>query len=126
VAILNLMFGSFDTLTTRHKVYKVETIGDAYLACTGVVPVKKEVIGSDGEEYENSVTSNLCDWALAAQDAMTLIHTPVILLILVPSIICYPSIILTNTRLIICIGWYTIAYPCWYSYWSSGSWCSWS
>ena len=37
VAILNVMFSTFDALTTLHSVYKVETIGDAYLACTGVV-----------------------------------------------------------------------------------------
>ena len=37
VAILNVMFSTFDALTTKHGVYKVETIGDAYLACSGVV-----------------------------------------------------------------------------------------
>jgi hypothetical protein len=37
VAYLNIMFSTFDALTTKHRVYKVETIGDAYLACSGVV-----------------------------------------------------------------------------------------
>ena len=60
MAILNVMFTTFgaragrrvaclliehcliaDTLTSKHGVYKVETIGDAYLACTGVVTRKK-------------------------------------------------------------------------------------
>jgi class 3 adenylate cyclase len=36
VAILNVMFSTFDQITVKHNVYKVETIGDAYLACTGV------------------------------------------------------------------------------------------
>jgi class 3 adenylate cyclase len=37
VALLNIMFNHFDKLTTAHRVYKVETIGDAYFACSGVV-----------------------------------------------------------------------------------------
>jgi class 3 adenylate cyclase len=37
VAILNVMFSSFDREALEHGVYKVETIGDAYLACCGVV-----------------------------------------------------------------------------------------
>lgn len=37
VVILNLVFEKFDELTTLHSVYKVETIGDAYVACAGVV-----------------------------------------------------------------------------------------
>lgn len=37
VAILNVMFSTFDQLTDTFSVYKVETIGDAYLACAGVV-----------------------------------------------------------------------------------------
>lgn len=46
VAMLNTIFSSFDALTTHYDIYKVETIGDAYLACVGVVdttPVKKLV-----------------------------------------------------------------------------------
>jgi class 3 adenylate cyclase len=37
VAILNVVFSTFDSLTTKYNVYKVETIGDAYLACSGIV-----------------------------------------------------------------------------------------
>lgn len=36
VALLNAMFSVFDALTTKYDVYKVETIGDAYLACCGI------------------------------------------------------------------------------------------
>jgi class 3 adenylate cyclase len=31
------MFNHFDKLTTKHRVFKVETIGDSYFACSGVV-----------------------------------------------------------------------------------------
>lgn len=37
VQLLNIIFSKFDILTDKHKVYKVETIGDCYFACTGVV-----------------------------------------------------------------------------------------
>jgi class 3 adenylate cyclase len=37
VALLNAIFTTFDHLTTRFDVYKVDTIGDCYFACSGVV-----------------------------------------------------------------------------------------
>jgi len=37
VLFLNVMFSAFDECARTHRVYKVETIGDAYLACSGVV-----------------------------------------------------------------------------------------
>jgi class 3 adenylate cyclase len=37
VAMLNVIFSCFDALTTAYGVYKVETIGDAYVACANVV-----------------------------------------------------------------------------------------
>ena len=67
VVILNIMFSTFDEITNRHNVFKVETIGpytttlapynyhhsdltalpmicpgDAYLACTGVVSIREK------------------------------------------------------------------------------------
>ncbi|XP_054167307.1 soluble guanylate cyclase 88E-like [Oppia nitens] len=35
VSMLNSMYSMFDELTVRHCVYKVETIGDAYMICSG-------------------------------------------------------------------------------------------
>ena len=64
VAILNVMFASFDMLATKHGVYKVETIGDAYVACTNVV------------ELSRDHTKRMCDFALAMQRATKSMYTP--------------------------------------------------
>ncbi|XP_032068429.1 guanylate cyclase soluble subunit beta-2-like isoform X2 [Thamnophis elegans] len=49
VDMLNLMYSKFDRLTNIHEVYKVETIGDAYMVVGGVpVPV-----ASHGERVAN-------------------------------------------------------------------------
>ena len=37
VAVLNVMFSTYDALSTQHSVYKVETIGDCWMGCCGVV-----------------------------------------------------------------------------------------
>lgn len=42
VALLNVIFSIFDELSTTHKVYKVETIGDCYYACSGVIYVNDQ------------------------------------------------------------------------------------
>ncbi|KAK3084164.1 hypothetical protein FSP39_009295 [Pinctada imbricata] len=42
VNVLNQLFHKFDTLSIRHGVYKVETIGDAYMVVSGVPEVDEE------------------------------------------------------------------------------------
>ncbi len=37
VLLLNMVFSTFDGLTEKYNVYKVETIGDCYFACSGIV-----------------------------------------------------------------------------------------
>ena len=64
VAILNVMFSTFDALTTKHNVYKVETIGDAYLACSNVV------------HRSPSATEDLVRFALDLQTSTRYMHTP--------------------------------------------------
>ncbi|XP_076341476.1 soluble guanylate cyclase 88E-like [Tachypleus tridentatus] len=52
VSMLNTMYSMFDHLTETHKVYKVETIGDAYMGVAGAPDV-------DPKHAEN-----VCDMAL--------------------------------------------------------------
>ncbi|XP_034183036.1 guanylyl cyclase at 88E [Osmia lignaria lignaria] len=59
VSMLNAMYSLFDTLTERNRVYKVETIGDAYMVVSGA-PVK-----------ENDHADRVCDMALDMVDAIT-------------------------------------------------------
>lgn len=42
VALLSMLFTQFDELTVECNVYKVETVGDAYLACSGVIFQQRE------------------------------------------------------------------------------------
>ena len=53
VAVLNVMFSTYDALSTLHAVYKVETIGDCWMGCCGVV------------SHETNHTQNIVDFALA-------------------------------------------------------------
>ncbi|XP_035222950.1 soluble guanylate cyclase 88E-like [Stegodyphus dumicola] len=42
VSMLNSMYSIFDQLTEKHNVYKVETIGDAYMVVSGAPEVEKK------------------------------------------------------------------------------------
>jgi len=64
VAILNVMFSTADALSTKHGIYKVETIGDAYLACSGVV------------SRNATQTEDLVKFALDLQTSTRFMHTP--------------------------------------------------
>ena len=64
VAILNVLFSSFDAMTDKYHVYKVETIGDAYLACSGVV------------EERDDHTKLLVECGLAMRRVTRLFRTP--------------------------------------------------
>ncbi|XP_033322486.1 guanylyl cyclase at 88E isoform X1 [Megalopta genalis] len=59
VSMLNAMYSLFDTLTERNRVYKVETIGDAYMVVSGA-PVK-----------EIDHAHRVCDMALDMVEAIT-------------------------------------------------------
>ena len=78
VAILNIVFSTFDALTTRHKVYKVETIGDAYLACSGVVqPASGSAVSATSfPTTASSHSENLVKCALDFQSASQYFRTP--------------------------------------------------
>ncbi|XP_043270278.1 soluble guanylate cyclase 88E isoform X2 [Venturia canescens] len=59
VSMLNAMYSLFDTLTERNHVYKVETIGDAYMVVSGA-PIKK-----------TDHADRVCDMALDMVEAIT-------------------------------------------------------
>ncbi|XP_067636495.1 soluble guanylate cyclase 88E [Eurosta solidaginis] len=64
VSMLNAMYSIFDTLTERNNVYKVETIGDAYMVVSGAP--EKSVNHAD----------KVCDMALDMVDAITDLKDP--------------------------------------------------
>ncbi|KAL5241209.1 hypothetical protein ACI65C_008619 [Semiaphis heraclei] len=64
VSMLNAMYSIFDTLTERNKVYKVETIGDAYMVVSGA-PMT-----------EDNHAEKVCDMALDMVDAITDLKDP--------------------------------------------------
>ncbi|XP_024941625.1 soluble guanylate cyclase 88E isoform X2 [Cephus cinctus] len=64
VSMLNAMYSIFDTLTERNRVYKVETIGDAYMVVSGA-PVK-----------ENDHADRVCDMALDMVEAIMDLKDP--------------------------------------------------
>ncbi|XP_055544527.1 soluble guanylate cyclase 88E [Wyeomyia smithii] len=64
VSMLNAMYSIFDTLTERNNVYKVETIGDAYMVVSGA------------PEKEQNHAEKVCDMALDMIEAITDLKDP--------------------------------------------------
>ncbi|XP_045455283.1 soluble guanylate cyclase 88E [Melitaea cinxia] len=64
VSMLNAMYSIFDTLTERNRVYKVETIGDAYMVVSGA------------PEKEDNHAEKVCDMALDMVEAITDLKDP--------------------------------------------------
>ncbi|GLV35342.1 Guanylyl cyclase at 88E [Carabus blaptoides fortunei] len=64
VSMLNAMYSIFDTLTERNKVYKVETIGDAYMV----------VCGAPDKDPNHS--QRVCDMAMDMVEAITDLKDP--------------------------------------------------
>uniref|UniRef100_A0A1A9W1K2 guanylate cyclase n=1 Tax=Glossina brevipalpis TaxID=37001 RepID=A0A1A9W1K2_9MUSC len=64
VSMLNAMYSIFDTLTERNTVYKVETIGDAYMVVAGA------------PEKDANHAEKVCDMALDMVEAITDLKDP--------------------------------------------------
>ncbi|XP_032891100.1 soluble guanylate cyclase 88E-like [Amblyraja radiata] len=64
VSMLNTMYTLFDTLSEKHKVFKVETIGDAYMVVAGV------------PEKTKFHAHNICDMALDMVRSMDHLKEP--------------------------------------------------
>ncbi|XP_055602973.1 soluble guanylate cyclase 88E [Uranotaenia lowii] len=64
VSMLNAMYSIFDNLTERNNVYKVETIGDAYMVVSGA------------PEKEQNHAEKVCDMALDMIEAITDLKDP--------------------------------------------------
>ncbi|KAM7361258.1 guanylyl cyclase at 88E [Cochliomyia hominivorax] len=64
VSMLNAMYSIFDTLTERNSVYKVETIGDAYMVVAGA------------PEKDPNHAEKVCDMALDMVDAIKDLKDP--------------------------------------------------
>lgn len=64
VSMLNAMYSIFDRLTERNNVYKVETIGDAYMVVSGA------------PEKEINHAEKVCDMALDMVEAITDLKDP--------------------------------------------------
>ncbi|EDV91343.1 soluble guanylate cyclase 88E [Drosophila grimshawi] len=64
VSMLNAMYSIFDTLTERNSVYKVETIGDAYMVVAGA------------PDKDANHAERVCDMALDMIDAITDLKDP--------------------------------------------------
>lgn len=64
VSMLNAMYSIFDNLTERNNVYKVETIGDAYMVVSGA------------PEKDPNHAEKVCDMALDMVEAITDLKDP--------------------------------------------------
>ncbi|KAK9679063.1 Adenylate and Guanylate cyclase catalytic domain, partial [Popillia japonica] len=64
VSMLNGMYSIFDRLSEENKVYKVETIGDAYMVVSGA------------PQRETDHAERVCKMALDMVDAITTLHDP--------------------------------------------------
>ncbi|XP_022238313.1 soluble guanylate cyclase 88E-like [Limulus polyphemus] len=64
VTMLNSMYSLFDQLTERHGVYKVETVGDAYMVVSGA------------PECNSKHAEKICDMALDMVDIIGDLHDP--------------------------------------------------
>lgn len=64
VSMLNAMYSIFDTLTERNSVYKVETIGDAYMVVAGA------------PDKDANHAERVCDMALDMVEAITDLKDP--------------------------------------------------
>ncbi|KAA0201424.1 hypothetical protein HAZT_HAZT000307 [Hyalella azteca] len=64
VSMLNAMYSIFDNLTEKHSVYKVETIGDAYMVVGGA------------PERQSAHGQLVCDMALDMVEAITDLKDP--------------------------------------------------
>ncbi|CAG9840183.1 unnamed protein product [Diabrotica balteata] len=64
VSMLNGMYSIFDKLTERNSVYKVETIGDAYMVVSGA------------PEKEGNHAERVCDMAMDMVEAITNLKDP--------------------------------------------------
>lgn len=64
VSMLNAMYSIFDTLTEQNNVYKVETIGDAYMVVSGA------------PEKDLNHAEKVCDMALDMIEAITDLKDP--------------------------------------------------
>ncbi|KAK3103517.1 hypothetical protein FSP39_019823 [Pinctada imbricata] len=64
VSMLNAMYTKFDTLSERHGVYKVETIGDAYMVVAGA------------PEITQLHAFKICDMALGMMESMQELRDP--------------------------------------------------
>uniref|UniRef100_A0A0K0DDP3 Guanylate cyclase domain-containing protein n=1 Tax=Angiostrongylus cantonensis TaxID=6313 RepID=A0A0K0DDP3_ANGCA len=65
INLLNSLYTTFDSIIDRHDVYKVETIGDAYLCVSGI-PIR------NGNQH----VKEICSMSLAFMESLAGFHIP--------------------------------------------------